>query len=412
MPKRAKELSALEVKRLDRKGLHSVGGVAGLKLQVTKTGARSWILRATVGSKIRSIGLGAYPDVTLSQARDKARDMREQIADGIDPVEQRREARRALIAAQAKEMSFAEAARQKHQAILPTLTNKQVQDSWIRALEIHAFPVIGHMPVDRIELAHVLKVLQPIWQTKIETAGRVRRRMEATLSWATVGGYREGPNPAEWKGNLSEVLPAQGKIRKVKHQPALPWSEVPEFLQQLKQRGGMAARALELVILTASRSGEVRKAMWSEIDLSGKVWLIPAERMKMKRDHRVPLSDEAVALLKGLPRQAGTDLVFPNNKNRPLSDPMLSRITKSMGGECVPHGFRSSFKDWARHNSSMPDEVSELALAHVDKNSVRDAYARDDLLPQRAKMMQAWGTFLREPVSRADVVGIGEANRV
>lgn len=410
MPKRAPELSAIQVKRLDKPGLHAVGGVAGLLLQVTTTGARSWVLRATIGARRRDMGLGAYPDVPLAQARDKARAAREKISQGIDPVAERKAARDALIASNAKRLTFAEAARRKHQAIESEFRNARSRANWLSSLERYAFPLIGDMEVEDVELPHVLSVLEPIWKTKTETATRVRQRMEAVFNWAIVGKYRESANPAAWKGNLAEVLPKPAKIAKVKHQRALGWREVPGFMERLRQRGGVSARALEFAILTAARSGEVRFATWDEFDLHARVWTVPEERTKTGKTHRVPLSDDALALLNALPRFEGSNIVFTAPRGGALSDMSLSAITKKMKVDAVPHGFRSSFKDWARSSTAYADEVSELALAHVNSDATRAAYARDELLPQRARLMRDWARFCAEgePQS-ASVTPIGEA---
>jgi integrase len=235
----------------------------------------------------------------------------------------------------------------------------------------------------------------------------VRGRIESVLSWATVSGFRTGENPARWKGALDIVLPKPRKISKVKHHAALPWQEVPAFMPELRKVEGMGAQALEFAILTAARSGEVRGATWGEIDLARKLWTIPAERMKAKKAHRVPLNDAAMKLLSALPRLDGCDFVFPSARGGMLSDATMSAALKRMGVNAVPHGFRSSFKDWARSSSRFPDEVSELALAHVSTDATRAAYARDELLPQRTKLMAAWGQFIDTPVKAGKVLAMG-----
>lgn len=397
MPKKTPELSAVEVRRITKTGLHAVGGVAGLFLQVTGGGACSWILRATVGAKRRDIGLGGYPDVTLAQAREYARVARDKIRNGIDPVAERRAARQALIEAQHSQLTFAEAARQKHAAIAPEFRNPKHAKQWLTSLERHAFPVIGAMDVKTIELPQVLSVLEPIWHTKTETASRVRQRLEAVLTWAIVSGYRSGPNSAEWQGNLAEVLPAPRKVAKTTHHRALPWPEVPAFMARLRQRRGMAARALEFAILTAARSAEVRLATWDEIDWGCGTWTVPAERIKAGKAHTVPLAGDARALLRDAPRMSESEssYLFPAARGGALSDMSLSQITRRMEVDATPHGFRSSFKDWARNETTFADEVSELALAHVNSDATRAAYARDELLTQRARLMKAWSEFLR-----------------
>ena len=415
MPKVAKELSAAEVRRIDRPGFHPVGGVPGLLLQVSPGGGRSWVLRVMVGQRRRGFGLGSFPAVSLGDARNKARELREKLAQGIDPVAERQAARAAHIAAQAKRLTFREAAEQYHATKEKEFRNAKHRKDWIGSLKRYAFIHIGEVPVGDVELPHVLKALEPIWEKKTETATRVRQRIESVLAWAAVRGYRNGDNPARWQGNLDAVLAKPAKVGKGKrHFPALPWQRVPEFLQDLRAREGMGARALEFAILTAARSGEIRGATWDEIDLSAKVWTIPADRMKAGKPHRIPLSPAAVTLLESLPRMQGQPLVFPAVRGGKISDVTILATVKRMnatkeneGGEqytdpadgrpVVPHGFRSAFKDWARNRSSYPDEVSELALAHVNSDATRAAYARDELLPQRTKLMTAWADYCAEP---------------
>lgn len=419
-PRKSKELSALEVKRLTEPGLHAVGGVSGLFLAVSKTGARSWVLRyatpevrhSKAGNAYyarRDVGLGGFPDVTLSQARDKAREMREKIRQGIDPVAERKHARQALLAAQTRSITFEQAARRCHAAKESEFRNAKHRKDWISSLERYAFPLIGNVPVANVDLPHVLKVLEPIWHERTETATRVRQRLESALSWAKVSGYRAGDNPAKWRENLDQVLPAPNKIRKTKHYKALPWQEIPAFMADLRKREGMAALALEFAILTAARSGEVRGAQWGEIDKAARIWTVPGDRIKAGKQHRVPLSDDALAVLERTPRMEGSNYVFPAPRGGALSDMTLAAVLKRMKVDATVHGFRSSFKDWARSRTSYPDEVSELALAHVNSDATRAAYARDELLPQRVKMMADWARFCREVMPEGDVVGIGEA---
>ena len=406
MPKKAKELSSVEVRRLTDAGRYPVGGVAGLQLLVASSGSRSWVLRTIVGTKRRDIGLGGFPDVPLAQAREKARSFREKIESGIDPVVERKEARQAIAAAQAKQLTFREAAVRCHNARRAEFSNSKHSSDWLSSVERHAYSVIGDLPVSAIDLPHILSVLEPIWRTKTETARRVRQRLEAILSWATVSQYRSGDNPARWANNLSEVLPAPGKIKKVKHHRALDWRDVPSFMSDLKNREGVSARALEFIVLTAARSGEVRFATWDEIDLKNKVWTVPAERMKARKDHRVPLSDSAIALLERTPRLG--DLLFTAPRGGVLSDMSVSAVCKRMKVDATPHGFRSSFKDWARNCTAYPDEVSELALAHVNSDATRAAYARDELLGKRAKLMSDWARFVEVPIEKGEVIGIRE----
>ena len=406
MPKKANEISAVQVKRLTKPGFYAVGGVAGLHLQVKTSGARSWILRATVGNKRRDLGLGGYPDVPLSEARGSAREARELIRKGVDPVEDRKARRQALIATRAIALTFSEAAARCHRTKVPEFRNVKHQADWISSIKRYADPVIGELPVAAVELPHIVSLLKPIWETKTETATRVRQRIETVLGWATVSGFRSGDNPARWKGNLEHALPNPSKIRTVRHFPAIPWHEVGSFMAELRERDGVSPRALEFLILTAARSGEVRLAVWDEVDIVKAVWTIPGERMKAGRPHRVPLSKPALQILDSLPRFAGSPFIFASPRGGALSDMSISAVCRRMKVDAVPHGFRSTFKDWARSSTAYADEVSELALAHVSSDATRVAYARDELLPKRASLMSDWAKYCGSVPNEADVVPI------
>ncbi|HUF80571.1 MAG TPA: integrase arm-type DNA-binding domain-containing protein, partial [Burkholderiales bacterium] len=378
MPKKARELTATAV-RNKGEGLHAVGGVAGLLINVKPSGARSWILRVMVGDRRRDIGLGGFPDVPLAEARQRARDAREMIRQGIDPAVQRQAAQDALRAAEGKRVTFRKAAERFLQRKRPEFRSEKHAAQWKNTLETYAYPVIGSLPVDRIELPHIKHILDPIWTKKTETAKRLRGRIESVLAYATASGFRTGDNPARWRGNLDAVMPKPGKLAKVEHHRALPVDGLPEFMAALRQVGGMGARALEFAILTGTRSGEVRGATWAEIDTKAKTWTIPGERMKAGRAHRVPLSPAAVALLKALPRLEGSEFVFPAARGGMLSDMTLSAVTRRMGVDAVPHGFRSTFRDWCAEHTNYPREVAEQALAHTISNAVEAAYRRGDL---------------------------------
>ncbi len=416
MPKIAKELSALEVKRLVHPGhgghaKFPVGGVAGLQLQITHGGGRSWQLRTMVGGKRRNIGLGSYPALSLSQARQSATQMIQSIRDGIDPIEQRKAAQAKLEASQRRGMTFAEATERCLAARLDAFRNFKHRQQWENTLRSYAEPELGGMLVNDITVQDVLRVLEPIWTTKTETASRVRGRVEAVISWATVAGHRTGDNPARWAGNLKELLPAAAKVARKSNQPALRIDDAPRWFAKLRQRTGNGARALEFVALTAARSGEVRGATWEEIDLKASLWIIPQLRMKMGREHRVPLTPEAVTLLESLPREAGNSQVFPASRGGELSDMTLSATMKRLhtadcdaGGAgfvdrvskrpAVPHGLRSTFRDWVSEHTGFAGEMAEVALAHKVSNSVEAAYRRGDLLEKRRIMMAAWANFL------------------
>lgn len=417
MPKLAAELGPLEVKRLShhgRKGnaLFAVGGVAGLYLQITPTGAKSWILRAKVGEKRRDIGLGGYPTVTLAIARDKAREARLSIEAGIDPVEERKSQRAKIAEAQKRGLLFRDAVDRALAAKLDAFKSEKHRKQWRATLDSYAMPELGGMPVADIDTAAVLRVLHPIWNTKTETAARLRGRIEAVLSWATVSGYRSGDNPARWAGNLKELLPAPNKVANKTNHPALAIDDAPRWFAALRQREGFGSRSLEFLALTAARSGEVRGATWDELDLEKGLWVIPAQRMKMQREHRVPLSAAALELLHALPRIDGTDLVFPSARLGQLSDMTLSATMKRIHEDetkrrdaigfldpiskrpAVPHGLRSTFRDWISERTTYPGEMAEVALAHRISNRTEAAYRRGDMIEKRRRMMSDWSRFL------------------
>lgn len=407
MARKAKELSALEVGRLTKAGHHAVGGVAGLYLYVLETGARSWVLRTMVGTKRKHMGLGGFPEVPLAKAREKARAAKEQIDQGIDPIMQRLAIASSLKTQQASQKTFKQAALAYIEAHGEGWKNPKHRAQWSATLETYAYPHIGDLLVQDIGQDHVLKVLEPIWNTKTETATRLRGRIENVLDWATVRKYRSGDNPARWKGHLDKLLPAPGKIQKVEHHRALPAAEMVELMKALRGREGLAARALEFAILCASRSGEVRGARWDEIDFVTAIWIIPAHRMKAKKEHRVPLSTQAIKVLKSLPKKADVDLVFSSEGGKPLSDMALTAVLRRMEVDAVPHGFRSTFRDWAGELTNHPRDIAEQALAHVLDNKVEAAYRRGDALEKRRKMMQEWADYCE---SKEDALNITRGN--
>lgn len=394
MPKVAKELGALAVSRLVAAGLHFVGGVNGLALNVTESGARSWILRVMVGSKRREIGLGSFPSVPLALAREKSRSTREAIQRGVDPVAERKAARSALSATAASAWTFDQCIEGFLADNSKKWSNPKHAAQWETTLTTYASPAMGKLLVQDIDVPHVLAVLRPIWETKTETASRLRGRIEAVLSWATVSKYRKGDNPARWKGNLSAILPAPGDVASVTHHEALPVREVGAFMVALHKQAGMGARALEFAILTAARSGEVRGAQWAEIDLDGAIWTVPAARMKAGKEHRVPLTVPAIKLLRALPSIDDGELVFPAPRGGQLSDMTLSAVLRRMGVAAVPHGFRSTFRDWCSEHTNYPRDVAEMALAHAIGDKVEAAYRRGDLFDKRRQMMRDWAKFV------------------
>jgi len=405
MARKAAELGALEVGRLAKPGLHFVGGVAGLALQVTAGGTRSWILRVLIGGKRRDMGLGGFPDVTLAGAREAARAARAKIKEGVDPIADMNARRSALYAARAASMTFSEAAAAYIAVKEHEWKNAKHGDQWRNTLKEYAYPVIGSVFVRDVEQSHVMRVLEPIWLTKTETAKRLRGRIERVLDWSRVRGYRSGENPARWRGHLDTLLQSPGKVQKRAHFPALPFDELGAFMAALRQQEGMGARALEFAILTAARSGEVRGAAWNEIDLADASWTIPAGRMKMKREHRAALNDAAVALLESLPRTG--DLIFPNTKGNMLSDMTLTAVLRRMGrSDITAHGFRSTFRDWCSERTNYPRDVAEMALAHAIGDKVEAAYRRGDLFEKRRRMMKEWGKFSAKVQTPGTVIPI------
>lgn len=405
MPKTADVLSPVAVNRLTAPGLHAVGGVPGLHLQISPSGARSWLLRVVISGKRRDVGLGSFAAVTLSKAREAARDLREDIRNGVDPVVQRQAARSAAAADKRKALTFEQCTAGFIKAHAAGWRNVKHGNQWRNTLETYAFPVVGSLLARDVELSHVLQILEPIWKTKTETAARLRGRIESVLDWAAARGYREGLNPARWRGNLDKLLPRPAKVAKVQHHPAVPVSEMGAFMARLHQQAGMGARALEFAILTAARSGEVRGATWAEMDLRLGTWTVPSERMKAGREHRVPLSGAALELLKALPRVAGSDLVFPSQRGGgQLSDMTLSAVLRRMEVAAVPHGFRSTFRDWVSERTAYPGDMAEMALAHTISNAVEAAYRRGDMFEKRRRLMSDWAAFCATVETSAEVI--------
>ena len=399
MGSKAKELSALAVQRLTAPGMHAVGGVAGLYLCVSSSGSRSWIARVNVDGKRREMGLGSFPDVSLSIAREKARAARSDTTMGIDPVAHRKEARSARQALKATQKTFADCAKAYIEAHSDSWRNAKHRAQWPSTFETYVYPTMGTVMVGEVTQAHVMAVLLPIWKTKTQTATRLRGRIEQVLAWATAAGFRQGENCARWTGLLDQLLPAPGKVSKPKHHPAVRVDDMPAFIKALRQHDGLSPKALEFVVLTAARSGEVRGATWAEIDLEAAVWTVPKERMKAGKEHRVPLNTQAIKLLEAMPRIEGTELVFPAPRGGQLSDMALTALTRRMnfrddaGRVCVPHGFRSSFRDWVFERTDYPRDLAEAALAHALENKVEAAYRRGDALERRRAMMQAWANY-------------------
>lgn len=411
------KLTALGVKNLVTPGRHTDG--EGLHLHVRSAQRRMWVFRYMRQGKTRDLGLGQYPDVSLADARNAAAAARALLSAGKDPVEARRaeEAARAEAEQHATERTFRRAAEDLIASKSSGWKNEKHKAQWPATLEAYAYPTLGDMAVTEIDTAHVLKVLQPIWNEKTETASRLRGRIEAVLDAAKVNGWRAGENPARWKGHLASILPPVAKTKRVEHHPALPWARIGDFMEALRKRTGSAARCLEFAILTAARSGEARGVTWREIDTQAGIWTVPAARMKAGREHRVPLTTQAIAVLKQMlpEHRRPEELVFPGMKDKaPLSDMSLTAVIRRMNdvkpGEPVPwtdqrgapivvHGFRSAFRDWAEDTGIYAGRIAEAALAHVVGDATVAAYQRGDLFDRRREMMAAWASLCDRPTA-------------
>lgn len=423
--KRPDKLTSLNVQRIAQPGLYcdrGREGARGLYLQVTvsKDGAvnRSWLYRFAVHGRTREMGLGSLRDVGLGDARDRAREAFKLKDAGVDPIEARRAAREQQALDVAKAITFKQEAESflRAQEEGAGWKNQKHRKQWAATLETYAYPVIGHLGVQSIDRSLIIKVLEPIWTTKGETARRLRGRIEAVLDWSTARGNRSGENPASRHGPLLKGLPKL--TRKKKHHPALPYAQLPAFLDELRVEAGIAARALEFTILTAARSNESLGSRPSEINLRDKVWTVPASRMKGEREHRVPLSDRAFEIAEEAMRQTNGEFLFPGQKSgRPLSDMSMTSVIRRMndraeergrpryvdpkegGADVVPHGFRSTFRDWASERTNFPREIAEAALAHIVGDETEAAYKRGDVLEKRRRLMDGWAGYCATPTS-------------
>lgn len=449
MPRRATELTPAQIRGLkhpggDRPARFAVGGVSGLYIQVTPSGAKSWVLRTRYGTwqetrlrdgtvqrgrAKREIGLGPFPDVLPGEARDKARLMKAKLEAGIDPIAERKAAREALQAAQARNLTFEQAFEKYAAEKTKEFSTDRYRKQWRRAVEQYALPVIGKRPVDAIDLHDVLKVLEPIWSDKTETASKLRQKIEGALSWATVKCYRTGDNPARWGGNLQMVLAAPRKVSPTKNEPAVQVDDLGRWWQALKQSGGMGADALRFQALTATRVGAVRLATWGEFDLAKGLWTIQPGREKSKipangNAKTVPLTPAMLGLLNGLPRLAGCNYVFFAARGGALSDATIGKVMRSIheadvkaggkgfvdaktGAPAVPHGLRASFRTWVGERTTFDSDLAEVALFHTIGSKTEQTYARSDMVEKRRSLMIAWGDFL-EGLEAAKVVKLAE----
>lgn len=390
MARTRNRLSAIKVSGCKDPGYYADGG--NLYLKVGPTGAKSWIFRFTREKRTRDAGLGAYPTISLVRARERADNCRRLVSAGIDPIEAREEERKNKAPPTLSFRACAEAYLANQEA---GWRNPKHRDQWHSTLKTYVYPLLGSLPVDTVTTDHVLQVLEPIWSKKPETASRVRGRIEAVLNSAKARGLRSGENPAQWRGHLDHLLPAKGKVRRVKHHAAMPYKQVPAFMKALRENSSISARCLEFTILTCARTSEALGAQWSEIDFDQKLWTVPADRMKAGKIHRVPLSSRAIAILKEMKAVKRNEFIFASWKpGRPLSQMTLAMIVRRMGHTVTVHGFRSSFRDWASEETTFSREAAEMALAHTIPDAVEAAYRRGELLRQRRKLMSTWEAFL------------------
>jgi integrase len=384
----AEKLSAVRIRKIKNPGRYGDG--RGLWLHVGPTGTKSWVFRFTRAGKARELGLGSLSAVSLAEAREAAREARRLVVSGLDPID----VRKANSERPDASILFEDAAEQyitSHQA---GWKNEKHRDQWRATLKRYAYPIIGNLTVAQVDTPLVLKIIQPMWTEKPETASRVRQRIEKILDWSKVRGFRKGENPARWKGHLDHLLPAKGKVKRVRHFPAVPYAELPGLIIELRAKEFISARALEFTILNANRTGEVIGAQWPEFNFATKIWTIPAERMKAGKEHRVPLCDRSLEILAALPR--GGEFVFPGAKpKKPLSNMAMMELLRNMRPGFTVHGFRSTFRDWADERTNYPREVIETALAHANRDKTEAAYKRGDSIEKRKRLMQHWEGFCK-----------------
>jgi integrase len=405
------KLTPRTVQALKEPGYYGDGG--GLWLQISRTGTKSWLFRFSLHGKSREMGLGAVYTVSLAEARVSAAECRKLLLTGTDPIEARSAERQAKRLEAAQALTFDECVTRYLESHRSGWKNAKHADQWANTLAAYASPVIGKLPVATIDTALVMRVVEPLWTTKTETATRLRGRIENVLSWATVRGYRKGENPARWRGHLDKLLPASSKVAKVQHHPAMPYADLPAFVLDLREQQGVSARALEFTILTAARSGEVLGATWDEIDFERRQWTVPAARMKAAQEHRVPLSARALKILEEM-RAHKRDQVFPGlREGSSLSSmAMLMQLRRMGRRDLTVHGFRSTFRDWAAEQTNYPREVAEMALAHTISNAVEAAYRRGDLFEKRRRVMDDWSQYCSTQRSKnAAVTPIHRKNR-
>lgn len=405
MPKKATGLTARKVETLKTPGLFADGN--GLYLQVTAAGAKTWIFRFQIDGRRRDMGLGSAGIVSLADARQVVLDARRMVRDGLDPIEARNAAKAAAAVQIARATTFRECAEAFIEGNQAGWRNDKHAAQWSSTLKTYAFPVIGDLPIEAVDTTLVLKVIEPLWSMKTETASRLRGRIETVLDYAKVRGLRAGENPARWKGHLDHVLPAKGDVAKTVHHASMPYAELPAFWPLLQAQDGLGARALEFAVLTGTRTAEVLNAPWSEFDLEAAIWTVPGARMKAGIDHRVPLSGPAMALLRKLAAIRENDFVFAGQRpNRPLSQMAMLMVLRRMKAGVTAHGFRATFRTWIAERTAYPHEVAEAALAHTQGDKVVAAYQRGDLFEKRRRLMEEWASFVTTPGAKGDVVAL------
>ena len=406
MTRMVERLSARAIAAATSPGMYADGN--GLYLAVAKGGSRSWILRYRHGGKRHDAGLGGHPLIGLADARQRATELRRKLADGIDFLAERRVIVAAKRLGAMKSRTFRQCVDEYLEAHSAAWRGGRHEAQWRQSLSKYAYPVIGDMPVADIDVSAVLAVLKPVWKTRTETGTRVRERIERVLDAATTAGYRrESQNPARWRGHLDTLLPKRSKVQIEHHHAALPYFEIGAFMAELRQREGTDARALEFLILTAARSGEVLKMQWQEVDLKANVWTVPPQHSKTNREHRVPLSQSAIAILETVAAIRTSDSVFPGSRGA-LSRTTFNKllVQKMRRSTITVHGFRSTFRDWAAERTGFPAEVAEMALAHTVADAVERAYRRGDLFQKRRQLMDVWAKFCAAPAATGRVVPI------
>jgi integrase len=403
MARASNRLTAIAVARTTKPGFYADGH--SLYLRIGPTGSKSWVFRYRLAGRLHDMGLGPLHTVSLADARSKALDLRRQRLDGTDPLTVKRESAAKARVADMKAMTFRECALAYIAAHRSGWKNAKHAAQWPATLEQYVFPVLGALAVQAVDVGLVMRVIEPIWHTKPETANRVRGRIESVLGWATVRGYRQGDNPARWRGHLDNLLPKKTAVHTVAHHAALAYAAVPGFLAELRERPSIVGVALEFTILTAARTGEVLGATWAEFDLANRLWTVPAERMKAGREHRVPLCDRAIAIIEEMVAVRSGAFVFSAKSDRPLSDAAMLMLLRRSGRDgLTTHGFRSAFSDWCAERTNFPTEVREMALAHAVGDKVEAAYRRGDLFAKRRQLMQAWARFCAAPAGSGEVV--------